>query len=113
MVAGAFRHFEHDHHFAPMDDGTRMRDEVRFSAPWGLLGRMTTKMFVRKHLVELLVERNAMIKRVAESEEWRRYLDGGVEDRAATLAKEQATGRRDTKALLRGSHHRIVAPPHS
>src|SRR5277367_2405254 len=38
MIAGAFRHFEHDHHFAPMDDGTRMRDELRFVLPWGLLG---------------------------------------------------------------------------
>src|SRR5579864_7760118 len=31
MTQGSFRHFEHDHHFAPMDDGTRIRDEVRFS----------------------------------------------------------------------------------
>ncbi|HMF54452.1 MAG TPA: hypothetical protein VK593_08890, partial [Edaphobacter sp.] len=37
MVAGVFRHFEHDHHFARMDDGTRMRDEVRFELRYGPL----------------------------------------------------------------------------
>ncbi|MGD0442988.1 MAG: SRPBCC family protein [Edaphobacter sp.] len=83
MVAGSFRHFEHDHYFATMDDGTRMRDEVRFSATWGPVGRM----LARRQLKALLQERNAVIKRVAESEEWRKYLDGGVVGRlAATWA---------------------------
>ena len=74
MVAGVFRHFEHDHHFAPMDDGTRMRDEIRFSAGVGAAG---TRCWRRKRLKAFLNERNAVIKRVAESEEWRRYLESG------------------------------------
>jgi ligand-binding SRPBCC domain-containing protein len=76
MVAGIFPRFIHEHHFATMNDGTRMRDEVRFSAPWGIVGELATKMYVRRHLTALLTERNAMIKRVAESEEWHKYLDG-------------------------------------
>ena len=76
MVAGVFRHFEHDHHFAPLDDGTRVRDEVRFSVRGGPLGRLVTKMFVRRYLTAFLNERNAAIKQVAESEAWRQYLDG-------------------------------------
>ena len=75
MVRGAFARFEHEHFFATMNDGTRMRDEVRFSPRWGVLGRVVSKMLVRRHLTRLLIRRNAMIKRVAESEEWRRYLD--------------------------------------
>lgn len=75
MVAGAFRHFVHDHHFAAMDDGTRMRDEIWFSAPWGPLGQIVA----RRRLKAFLLERNAAIKRVAESEEWRRYLGSGVD----------------------------------
>jgi ligand-binding SRPBCC domain-containing protein len=74
MIDGVFARFEHEHFFAPMDEGTRMRDEVRFSAPWGVLGRVATKMLVRKHLMELLTRRNAVIKQVAESAEWHRYL---------------------------------------
>jgi ligand-binding SRPBCC domain-containing protein len=76
MVQGMFARFEHEHFFAPMDDGTRMQDELRFSAPWGPLGRLATKMLVRRHLTTLLIRRNAVIKRVAESEEWHTYLDG-------------------------------------
>lgn len=76
MVEGVFQHFEHEHFFAPMDDGTRMRDEVRFGIPFGALGRLGTTLFVRRYLTEFLKSRNAVIKRVAESEEWHRYLDG-------------------------------------
>lgn len=76
MVEGVFLHYEHDHFFATMDDGTRMRDEVRFAAPWGVLGKIATKMAVRKHLCAMLVRRNATIKRIAESEQWHKYLDG-------------------------------------
>jgi ligand-binding SRPBCC domain-containing protein len=114
MVAGAFRRFEHEHHFAPMDDGTRMRDEVRFSVPCGALGRLATKMFVRKHLAALLVERNRVIKRVAESEEWRRYLDGEVVGRTPKPVRGVTAGgataeRWDAKALL--AHSRMAVPP--
>jgi ligand-binding SRPBCC domain-containing protein len=76
MVSGVFSHFEHEHHFAAMDDGTRLRDEIRFSAPWGALGRLATKIVVRRHLVAFLLKRNEVIKQVAESNDWHRYLDG-------------------------------------
>ena len=74
MVGGAFAAFQHDHHFAPMNDGTRMRDELRFAAPLGLLGRLAEKLFLRRHLISFLRRRNRMLKQVAESEDWRRYL---------------------------------------
>jgi len=110
MVAGVFQHFEHDHHFAPMDDGTRMRDEVRFSAPWGPLGRLVSKLFVRRWLTAFLVERNATIKRVAESEEWRQYLDSGTKDRPGVEGVgASVTEGRDGDALERGSQW-VVAP---
>ncbi|MDQ2833881.1 MAG: SRPBCC family protein [Acidobacteriota bacterium] len=74
MEEGSFQHFEHDLYFAAMDDGTRIRDEIRFSLPHGALGRLARRLYVRKHLVTILAERNAYLKQVAESEEWRRYL---------------------------------------
>jgi ligand-binding SRPBCC domain-containing protein len=76
MIRGAFTRFEHEHFFVLMDDGTRMRDELRFSTPWGPLGRLAAKIFVRRYLATFLMRRNAVIKRIAESEEWRSYLDG-------------------------------------
>jgi hypothetical protein len=75
MVEGSFTRFEHEHHFAVMDDGTRMRDEIRFAAPYGLLGRIVEKRVLREHLLNLLKQRNAFLKRTVESEEWRKYLE--------------------------------------
>jgi ligand-binding SRPBCC domain-containing protein len=102
MVAGPFQHFEHDHHFAPMDDGTRMRDEIRFSAPWSLFG-----LTVRKRLVRMFSERNAFLKRVAESDGWHQYLDLDPDDRpgvTTTIAmKNRVIGSWDESNLLRGS----------
>jgi hypothetical protein len=79
MIAGSFGAFEHDHHFAMMDDGTRIRDEIRFTARGGILGRIAESLFLRRRLLKLLRKRNALIKQVAESEEWHRYLDGQPE----------------------------------
>ncbi len=74
MIRGAFRSFEHDHYFAPMNDGTRVRDELRFAARPGPLGRLVEKLFLRRRLIKLLRRRNALLKKVAESDEWRRYI---------------------------------------
>jgi ligand-binding SRPBCC domain-containing protein len=109
MIAGPFQHFEHDHHFAPMDDGTRMRDEIRFLASGGFLGQLRTRIFLRKQLKAFLMERNAMIKRLAESEDWHKYLERGVKGPAAAPAKGEAARRQGGNALLRGSQQ-IVAP---
>ena len=77
MIAGRFKSFEHDHYFAPMNDGTRLRDELRFTVSGPLTG--LKESLLRKHMTRFLQKRNAHIKRVAESEEWHRYLDGQPE----------------------------------
>ena len=74
MVEGAFKFYQHDHYFAPMNDGTRVRDELRFAAGPGPLGRLVEKLFLRRRLIKLLRRRNALLKKVAESDEWRRYI---------------------------------------
>jgi ligand-binding SRPBCC domain-containing protein len=77
MVSGRFRSFEHEHSFEPAVDGsTVMHDRLRFSAPFGVAGRLTEHVVLRPYLINFLQQRNAVIRRVAESptEEWRRYL---------------------------------------
>lgn len=102
MVKGVFYSFEHEHHFALMNDGTRMRDEVRFIAPWGPIGRA----LARRRLVRMLINRSYIIKRVAESEEWRKYLDDSIEIRPPFPVARQRGW--DTDDLIRSSR-RIVA----
>jgi ligand-binding SRPBCC domain-containing protein len=103
MISGRFKHFEHDHHFAAMNDGTRMRDEIRFSAPWGTLGRLATRMFLRRHVTAFLVERNAVLKQVSESEEWHKYLDGRSVLTTALPQEDAKADGWDGTGLLRGS----------
>jgi ligand-binding SRPBCC domain-containing protein len=75
MRKGPFRLMEHDHFFRSASDGeTEMRDVFRFAAPVPLLGRVAETLILRRYMRELLAERNAAIKRIAESDEWRRYL---------------------------------------
>jgi ligand-binding SRPBCC domain-containing protein len=74
MTAGAFKSFEHDHRFQEHNGETLMRDELRFSAPFGVLGLMVESLVLRKYLTRFLRERNQFVKQVAESEMWREYL---------------------------------------
>ena len=76
MVRGPFAVFEHDHYFEAEGEVTRMRDLLRFEAPMGWIGRVVSERAILPHLTRFLVERNAILKRVAESEsEWRAYLE--------------------------------------
>ncbi len=75
MQQGIFRFLRHDHFFRALDgDLTEMRDEFRFAAPLPVLGRLAEIFVLRRHMRALLRERNAVIKRIAESGEWRTYL---------------------------------------
>lgn len=75
MVAGAFRRFDHDHWFAPDGvGGTVVRDVFSFDAPLGALGRIAEATFLTRYMRRLLAERNVVVKQIAESDEWQRYL---------------------------------------
>lgn len=74
MVSGVFRSFRHRHFFKPDADGTLMEDNLEFAAPIPLLGRVVEILVLKEYLRRFLRERNIVIKHVAESEEWRKYL---------------------------------------
>lgn len=73
MRRGSFALYEHEHHFAAMDGGTRIRDEVRFRVSGWMGGRIVEGM-VGRRVAWLLRRRNAAIKEAAEGEGWRGYL---------------------------------------
>jgi ligand-binding SRPBCC domain-containing protein len=74
MQRGAFKRFVHDHHFVARAGGTTMRDALEFDAPLSLFGRLAERVFLTRYLRSFLVERNAVIKRAAEGDEWREVL---------------------------------------
>jgi ligand-binding SRPBCC domain-containing protein len=75
MIRGAFRFMKHDHFFRALSPNeTELKDAFCFEAPLGVLGRLAEVAFLRRYMLALLHERNAVLKRIAESAEWERYL---------------------------------------
>jgi len=79
MTQGIFRCMQHDHFFRPLSaDTTGMKDVFCFAAPLPVLGRLAEMALLRRYMHALLRERNAVLKEIAESPEWQRYLPSSV-----------------------------------
>jgi len=76
MIAGRFRTFEHDHVFDPVAGGVRLHDDLRFTMRWGAFGDLLGRWVLVPHIRRLMRRRFELLKRIAESDEWRRYLPG-------------------------------------
>ena len=74
MISGAFARFDHDHYFERSGAETIVKDIFDYDSPLGILGDIADFLFVESHLREMLEERNELIKRIAESDEWRKFL---------------------------------------
>jgi len=74
MARGLFRTFQHDHEFTAIGGQVLLKDTVRFSMPLGPAGRLVGKRILIPHFRGLIQRRFELLRRVAESEEWRNYL---------------------------------------
>ena len=76
MIEGAFRSMQHEHFFEALaPEKTRMRDRFMFAAPLPVLGWLAENMLLRRYMRKLLVQRNVILKEVAESDQqWKRFL---------------------------------------
>jgi ligand-binding SRPBCC domain-containing protein len=74
MVAGAFTAMSHRHAFEADGDNTIMRDEFDYVSRPNLLGKLIDNIFLTAHLRRFLSERNKALKKLAESDDWHRFL---------------------------------------
>ena len=75
MIQGIFRFMQADHLFRALPSGaTEMKDIFAVAAPLLLLGPLAEVLFLRRYMLALVHERNAVIKQIAESSEWQHYL---------------------------------------
>lgn len=74
MLKGAFKSIRHRHYFEERGGQTIMKDEFIFESPLGIIGRLFNALVLTKYMEKFLIRRNAILKQVAESEEWRKYL---------------------------------------
>ena len=74
MAKGAFKSFKHEHYFSKTDGGTQMTDVFNYASPYGLLGNLADKIFLKKYMKKLLLKRNAIVKEFAETDKWKDIL---------------------------------------
>jgi ligand-binding SRPBCC domain-containing protein len=75
MIAGRFRSFEHDHRLTETEDGVLLSDELRFEMLLDEAGWVVGRTVLVPHIRGLMRKRFRLLKKIAESEEWRRYLE--------------------------------------
>ena len=75
MIKGAFKSFKHEHLFTEIKGGTVTKDVFVYTSPFGILGKLADTLFLKKYMTDLLLERNRVIKEVAESEKWKSILN--------------------------------------
>jgi len=66
MVIGPFKKLHHQHLFKIIGSQTEMTDVFEFEAPFGLLGWLVEKIFLKNYLLKLIEKRNKVIKLQAE-----------------------------------------------
>lgn len=67
MQEGAFKSMHHQHIFKTIDGKTLMIDIFDFESPLGIIGKIFNKIFLKNYLKNFLLERNQLIKTIAES----------------------------------------------
>ncbi|MBX9724391.1 MAG: SRPBCC family protein, partial [Candidatus Obscuribacterales bacterium] len=67
MQEGPFSRFVHDHFFEFKNLRTRMVDRLDYESPFGPIGNIADRLFLKNYLKDLLLKRNEQIKTAAES----------------------------------------------
>lgn len=64
---GIFTKMEHQHSFEADGDMVCMKDIFTYKAPLGILGKLADILFLENYMRNFLIQRNLLIKEVAES----------------------------------------------
>lgn len=75
MVEGDFKSYAHEHHFKAIENGAIMIDQLDYECPYGFIGRLVDKFYLKKLFEQLLIKRNQVIKEYAETEKWKSILN--------------------------------------
>ena len=67
MEEGKFKSFRHEHVFHEKNGFTIMKDKIHYEVPFGVFGELFNFLFLKSHLVNFILERNKVLKTLAES----------------------------------------------
>jgi ligand-binding SRPBCC domain-containing protein len=74
MQKGAFKSMRHEHYFTELGNATLMKDVFKFESPFGIFGKLFNFLILKKYMQRFLMERNQLIKEVAESDNFEKYI---------------------------------------
>lgn len=66
MLKGRFKSFKHQHIFKQEGKNTIMTDILEFESPFGIIGKLFNRFFLKNYMKNFLLERNKIIKNTAQ-----------------------------------------------
>lgn len=60
---GPYKMWHHEHHFKPVNNGVAMTDRVSFKIPFGIIGRITFWLFIRRKLIGIFSFRSQILSK--------------------------------------------------
>jgi ligand-binding SRPBCC domain-containing protein len=75
MSEGPFKWMKHLHTFKTSNEKTVMTDVFEYEVPYGLFGKIFDRYILKPHMTKLLEQRNRIIKEVAESGQWKNFIN--------------------------------------
>lgn len=76
MVKGPFKKIHHEHFFTVKNGKTIMKDVFEFKVPYGWIGKLIDRFYLKNYLEKFLLNRNIQIKNFAENDnKWMQVLN--------------------------------------
>lgn len=57
---GPYACWHHEHHFEEVDGGVLMKDTIFYGVPFGIIGRIANRLFVRKEIANIFTYRKVV-----------------------------------------------------
>ena len=68
MEEGKFKSFKHEHFFEELNQITTVVDKLCYEISFWIFGQLFDYLFLKKHLTNFLLERNRVLKQIAEKQ---------------------------------------------
>lgn len=68
MIKGRFKSFKHEHSFIEKNGKTVMIDNLIYETPFGIFGKLFDRLILKKHMINFLETRNAVLKKLPENQ---------------------------------------------
>ena len=63
QLRGPYRLWHHEHHFREVDGGVEMADILHYELPFGVLGEVAHRLFVRRKIESIFAHRREVLER--------------------------------------------------